>query len=47
MQRGVGVCTVKSTPEREKACMTFLKWLTEPERNADFVTSLGYMPVTK
>ena len=27
MQRGVGVCTVKSTPEREKACMTFLKWL--------------------
>ena len=47
MQRGVGVCTVKSTPEREKACMTFLKWLTEPERNVDFVTILGYMPVTK
>ena len=47
MQRGVGVCTVKSTPEREKACMTFLKWLTEPERNVDFVTELGYMPVTK
>lgn len=47
MQRGVGACTVKSTPEREKACMIFLKWLTEPERNVDFVTSLGYMPVTK
>lgn len=47
MQRGVGMCTVKSTPEREKACMTFLKWLTEPERNVKFVTSLGYMPVTK
>ena len=47
MQRGVGVCTVKSTPEREKACMTFLKWLTEPKRNVDFVTELGYMPVTK
>ena len=31
MQRGVGVCTVKSTPER----------------NVDFVTELGYMPVTK
>ena len=27
--------------------MTFLKWLTEPERNADFAASLGYMPVTK
>ena len=47
MQRGAGLCTVKSTPEREKACMTFLKWLTEPERNVDFVTDLGYMPVTK
>ena len=47
MQRGAGVCTVKSTPEGEKACMTFLKWLTEPKRNVDFVTALGYMPVTK
>ena len=25
MQRGAGICTVKSTPEREKACMTCLK----------------------
>lgn len=47
MQRGVGMCTTKSTPEREKACITFLKWLTEPERNVEFVTSLGYMPVTQ
>lgn len=47
MQRGAGLCTVKSSPEREKACMTFLKWLTEPKRNVDFVTELGYMPVTK
>ena len=47
MQRGAGLCVVKSTPEREKACMTFLKWLSEPERNVAFVTSLGYMPVTK
>jgi len=46
MQRGVGMCTTKSTPEREKACITFLKWLTSPERNVEFVTSLGYMPVT-
>lgn len=45
MQRGAGICTVKSTPQREKACMTFLKWLTETERNVQFVTSLGYMPV--
>lgn len=45
MQRGSGVCTVKSTPEREKACMVFLKWLTDAERNVEFVTKLGYMPV--
>ena len=47
MQRGVGMCTVKSSPERESACITFLKWLTEPACNAEFVTSLGYMPVTQ
>ncbi len=45
MQRGAGICTVKTTPEREKACMTFLKWLTDPKRNVEFVTQLGYMPV--
>ena len=47
MQRGVGFCTVRSTPEREQAAVTFLKWLTEPERNVEFVTQAGYMPVTR
>ena len=42
---GAGICTVKSTPEKEKACITFLKWLTEAQKNVEFVTSLGYMPV--
>ena len=46
MQRGAGFCTVKSTPEREQAAAVFLKWLTEPEINVRFVTSVGYMPVT-
>jgi len=45
MQRGAGMCVVKSTPEREKAAVTFLKWLTEPVCNTEFVTSTGYMPV--
>ena len=45
MQRGAGMCIVKSTTEREQAAVTFLKWLTEPERNVEFVTKLGYMPV--
>lgn len=47
MQRGAGFCTVRSTPEREKAAITFLKWLTEPQHNVDFVTKAGYMPVTE
>ncbi|SFQ15558.1 multiple sugar transport system substrate-binding protein [Oscillibacter sp. PC13] len=45
MQRGAGICTVKSTPAREQACVTFLKWLTDVQRNVEFVTRLGYMPV--
>ncbi len=45
MQRGSGFCTVKSTPEREKAACTFIKWLTAPEQNTKFVASLGYVPV--
>lgn len=47
MQRGAGFCTIKSTPEREKAAVTFLKWLTKPENNLRFVTATGYMPVTR
>ena len=47
MQRGEGFCTVRSTPEREWAAVTFLKWLTEPEHNVEFVTQTGYMPVIR
>lgn len=47
MQRGAGICTVKSVPEREAAACVFLKWLTEPENNVRFVTQTGYMPVTE
>ena len=47
MQRGAGMCTVRSTPEREQAAITFLKWLTEAERNTHFAVSAGYMPVTQ
>ena len=45
MQRGAGICTVKSKKKKKKACMTFLKWLTDSKRNVEFVTQLGYMPV--
>ncbi len=47
MQRGAGMCTVKSEPEREEAAITFLKWLTEPQCNTQFVVETGYMPVVQ
>jgi len=47
MQRGSGMCVVKSTPEREYAAGIFLKWFTEVEQNLRFVSSTGYLPVTK
>ena len=47
MQRGAGFCITKSTEEKEKAAAKFIKWLTEPEHNVEFVTKTGYMPVTK
>lgn len=47
MNRGAGLCLVKSDKEREEAAMTFLRWLLEPERNVNFVTKAGYMPVTE
>jgi len=47
MQRGAGMCTVKSDPKREKAAVTFLKWMTAPQRNTQFVVDTGYMPVTQ
>jgi len=47
MQRGAGMCTIKSTPEREKAAVAFLKWLVEPKCNTEFAISTGYMPVTQ
>lgn len=47
MQRGAGICMLKSTSEKEKAAAVFLKWITEPENNVEFATKTGYMPVTK
>ncbi|MEG0493452.1 MAG: extracellular solute-binding protein [Clostridia bacterium] len=46
-QQGAGFVVAKSTPEREAAAVTFLKWFTEPERNIRFSLSSGYLPVTK
>ncbi|MEG0742588.1 MAG: extracellular solute-binding protein [Clostridia bacterium] len=47
VQQGAGFAVSSSTPEREQAAVTFLKWFTEPERNLQFSMSSGYLPVTK
>lgn len=46
-QAGVGLCALKTTEAKAEAAAVFAKWLTEAERNLDFVTETGYMPVTK
>ena len=47
LQRGGGMCVIKSTEEKEYAASVFLKWFTEPEQNLAFISSTGYLPVTQ
>lgn len=47
IQRGAGMSVIKSTKEKEYAAGIFLKWFTSPENNIRFVSSTGYLPVTK
>ena len=46
VQQGAGMVVTKSTPEEEAACVTFLKWFTQPENNIAFSVNSGYLPVT-
>lgn len=46
-QAGVGLCAYKTTSQKAEAAVIFTKWMTEPERNLEFVCQTGYMPVTK
>lgn len=46
-QAGVGLCAYKTTEQKAEAAAVFARWLTESERNLSFVTSTGYMPVSK
>ncbi len=47
LQRGAGMIVAKSTAQKEYAAALFLKWFTSPEQNMRFVSSTGYLPVTK
>lgn len=46
-QAGIGLCAYKTTSQKAEAAVIFTKWMTEPERNLEFVCQTGYMPVTK
>lgn len=46
VQQGAGMCVIASDPAVEYASTVFLKWFTDPERNAAFSAGSGYLPVT-
>ncbi len=45
VQQGAGMVVARSTPEREAAAVTFLKWFTDTTQNQSFAVSTGYLPV--
>lgn len=47
VQQGAGVAVTTGSEEKINACVTFLKWITQPEHNIHFSVDSGYMPVTK
>ena len=47
LQRGGGLMVAKSEEKKEYAASLFIKWLTAAEQNMGFVSSTGYLPVTK
>ncbi|HZJ83400.1 MAG TPA: extracellular solute-binding protein [Clostridia bacterium] len=47
IQRGGGMCVLKSNREKEYGAVLFLKWFTSPENNLRFVAPTGYLPVTE
>lgn len=42
---GVGLSAYQTTEQKAEAASVFLHWLTENQRNLEFVTETGYMPV--
>jgi len=47
IQRGAGMSVINTSPEKAYDAAVFLKWFTSPENNLRFVSSTGYLPVTK
>lgn len=47
LQRGGGLIVAKTNEQKEAAACKFIKWLTAPEQNMEFIEKTGYLPVTK
>jgi multiple sugar transport system substrate-binding protein len=47
LQRGGGLIVAKNNKKKEYAASVFLKWLTKPAQNMQFISKTGYLPVTK
>lgn len=47
LQRGGGLMVAKNEEKREYAAAEFIKWLSAPEQNMEFISQTGYLPVTK
>ena len=45
-QQGAGMVVTPGSEEKINACVTFLKWFTQPENNIQFSVQSGYTPVT-
>lgn len=44
---GVGLCSYKTTEQKAEASAEFARYITESNRNLEFVASTGYLPVNK
>lgn len=47
VQQGAGMSVLKSDEKSEYASAVFLKWFTEKERNVNFSSESGYLPVKR
>ncbi len=45
--QGGGIFAFDNGEETNKACIEFLKWITEPQVNTSFAIESGYLPVSK
>lgn len=45
VQQGAGMAVVKSSAQKERAAVEFLKWFTDVEQNIRFCIDTGYFPV--